>query len=401
MAFGAINGLIAYSDESGAVYVCDGIRGEVKCKFEAHKSGVTGLCFAPKCDSIMSIGEDEAIRFWDPVHGKELQKEGRGKGHLSRVLCVAQSPRTMQVCSGSRDGTVIVWDTKTHAPVGLPFLHKSAVRVIRYAADAGMLLTGCDDGFIRWWDLGERRIVKESKAHEGRVWFAELAKNGKFIISCGEDSRIVRLDAASLTKIADTNVQRPTCACANWIHDEIAVGFRNSIEIIAVNDLRSKQKISIQLGDSSVVSTMAWANNRRFLAVSGSGQSSTPLIIIDMESGKQATYSIPGGKNTVLSALTFVGDGDVLACGTSDGNVLLFQCETKAFVDWRGDAKAGVTSICYGTFEKTIVSGHNDTTLSRWEVTMKGRNLRGRSSFRGQFGSEGRSPVKPGMVFDL
>jgi WD40 repeat protein len=75
-----------------------------------HEREVTGAVFDPEGRRVASGSKDGTVRIWDVYSGREL---ACGRGHEGAVFCVAFSPDGTLVASGGEDRTVRLWDART------------------------------------------------------------------------------------------------------------------------------------------------------------------------------------------------------------------------------------------------------------------------------------------------
>jgi WD40 repeat protein len=52
--------------------------------------------------------------------------------HTARITCCAFSPSGLQLATGSRDGTVCIWDSRTGVPIGRLLSHSNLIRSMSY-----------------------------------------------------------------------------------------------------------------------------------------------------------------------------------------------------------------------------------------------------------------------------
>jgi WD40 repeat protein len=77
------------------------------------------------------------------------------KGHTLDVLCLAFSPDGSTLVSGCEDGTIKLWDVTRGKEVATLKGHASEVRCVAFSADGKMLATGGADKTIKLWDVAK------------------------------------------------------------------------------------------------------------------------------------------------------------------------------------------------------------------------------------------------------
>ena len=73
------------------------------------------------------------------------------KGHTSSVYSVAFAPDGKTLATGSRDGTVKLWDITTGKELATLKGHTEDVSSVAFAADGKTLATGSVDQTVRLW----------------------------------------------------------------------------------------------------------------------------------------------------------------------------------------------------------------------------------------------------------
>jgi WD40 repeat protein len=96
---------LATAGEDGVTRVWDAATGELTRTMRGHAGAVRGLAYSPK-GQLVSVGDDKAVRLWDPA-GQELLAL---RGHTGPLRAVAFSPDGHRLASASDDGTIKVWD---------------------------------------------------------------------------------------------------------------------------------------------------------------------------------------------------------------------------------------------------------------------------------------------------
>ncbi|MHC5010090.1 MAG: protein kinase domain-containing protein [Planctomycetota bacterium] len=124
----------------GALLVsCDG-----RCLYSA--AGTRGIRDE---ESRMLLGADTTIKQWD-VAGRGLLREF--SGHTEFITCLAL--REPYLFSGSLDGTIRIWDTRTGEQAALLDCHPARVRSIALSTDGKRLFAGTEQEGLLEWRLG-------------------------------------------------------------------------------------------------------------------------------------------------------------------------------------------------------------------------------------------------------
>lgn len=68
--------------------------------------------------------------------------------HTAPVLCLAFSPKSNLLVSGSFDESAIVWDVRRGKPLRVLPAHADPIWTVGFSAEGGMVVTGSADGLM-------------------------------------------------------------------------------------------------------------------------------------------------------------------------------------------------------------------------------------------------------------
>ncbi|KAK5694915.1 hypothetical protein LTR97_009510 [Elasticomyces elasticus] len=119
--------------------------------YSAHGYEVLDLAVSQDNARFASVGGDKVVFVWDVPTAQTLR---RFTGHAGRVNAVSFGGEADSVVvSGSFDGTVRVWDTKSRSDRPIMVLNEAKDSVSCVAVEGGRVWAGSVDGRVRCYDL--------------------------------------------------------------------------------------------------------------------------------------------------------------------------------------------------------------------------------------------------------
>lgn len=196
---------------------------------KAHKREIKAIAFSPDGQVLVSAGEDEVVKFWNPQTGTLLYTLPRNhkhgifslafrqdgllvsgswdkcinlwdshqratkrtlRGHKNPVWSLAFSPDGHILASGADDKTVRLWCPDTGELINVLEGHKHGVYALAFSPDGRILATGSWDQTIRLWDVGNGKCIKTLKGHKASVWQLRFTADNQYLISSADDTLI-------------------------------------------------------------------------------------------------------------------------------------------------------------------------------------------------------------------
>jgi|GEM_PF-1154391 len=157
---------------------------------EGHTRRIDAIAWRKDGLQAASGARDNTIRVWDI---KQLRCVDVLEQHHDRVVCLAFSPDQRRLASGSRDHTLRIWDlsSKTSRVIGR---HGGWVNAVAWNANPRVLLTACEDGAVRLFDLTTNRCLVTERLHRAGVRAVCWSANSTRAISSDANGRVCTWD---------------------------------------------------------------------------------------------------------------------------------------------------------------------------------------------------------------
>ena len=307
--------LAGYGDGTALIWNLDG--GKVLHSLRGHSDRVTTVAVSPDSNLAATGSWDNTIRLWDMDSGRLLDTL---RGHSGRIVQIAFTADGRGLASYAEDGRFQFWTI----PTGIPtkFLDDFAPpgNAI-YLPDGKTLLTGAQDGWLRWWDADQGSLLAERLANPAGISALQISPDGALIATGGTDGPIRLWESASGRLIAEFN-------------------------------------------DSKVwVNNLAFSPDGHWLAAGGAEGN---IRIWDMTSGRLAKTIDTG--TAVILRLAFSPDSRQLAGGGLDGSVALWQVDNSQPPRTLREKGHFVSALAFSPDGTTLASGGDEKTISLWRL---------------------------------
>lgn len=433
VAIGSADGIIQIFDtaKGEAVHELKG-RGNLQALLLGQISQNSTLAYAPD-SKVLAVANASVVQLWDTATGKEIR--AAGAAHAGEVDDIAISPDGKTAITAGADNTVRFWDLASGRQLrqldgptannnlalmfGIASAHTGAS--LAFSRDGKLLAIGWADGGIDLHDMKADKRVHQLKGHNDfPVTGLAFAPNGRNLVSCGQDGRVLWWDAAT-GKMVRLLVGRPIAEEANpdlgimpvtqpvtialspdgralaVAGPDLMGGVSIDLHEIATAQVRRKVRIRGDLvggglpqqlvlrnfgggppavdGNGAGISALRYTPDGKFLLLT----SGATTRLIDVAKGKEVRRF--GGQDGTVAHIAMTPDGKLLAAAGSDATVQLWDVASGTVVGQLLGHRGGVAAIAFTPDGQTLVSGGADTTGLVWDVP--------------QFLEEARQPVKP------
>ena len=261
-----------------------------------------------------------------------------------------------RVVSGSRDGTVRVWNLESGEQEGAPMEHESSMTDLAVTRDGTKIISGDKEGRMKVWDVESHELVKEWSHPAGYPNIA-LSPDGWLVAVRGGSVAIYTIEGRShIDPIKIDGVVLSTCFSPDG--SKLACG---TYEEIHVYDIASGRLI---LGpvDASCVRDLLWSRNgSRLLAGSDDGS----IRCWNSDTAQQIGHPWTGHTRGIC-CLSLSPNGSVLASASFDKTICFWNATTGNFVGQHIWHNGPVKTVRFSPSGESVASVGGDRRICFW-----------------------------------
>lgn len=188
-----------------------------------HHNSILSLSFSPKGNILASGSFDEALMIWDVRSAHQLRSL---PAHSDPIGAVDFTPDGTLVASCASDGLIRVWDTGSGQCLRT-IVHEDNAKVayVKFSPNGKYIAAWTVDSCVRLWDFVKGECKKTYQGHQNKkfsiggafgVWEEEA-----FLVSPSEDGRILFWDVKNKEILQDIKAHDDVVMC---LHVEPSTG---------------------------------------------------------------------------------------------------------------------------------------------------------------------------------
>ena len=293
-----------------------------------HGSGVTSVTFSPDGTILASGSRDGTVKLWNVENHENIATLG---GHRDNVTSVAFSPDAI-LASGSRDGTVKLWNVENHENIATLEGHGWTVTSVAFSPDGTILASGAWDDTVKLWNVETHTNIATLEGHESSVYSVSFSPDGTLLASGAAGNTVKLWDVETHTNIATLGEY------SRWAEGTL----------------------------------VAFSPDGTLLA---SGSDDNAVKLWDVETRTNIATLVDHYARNDVNPVAFSPDGTLLAsAGSYDDTVKLWDVETQEIIATLEGHWTDVTSVAFSPDGKLLASsGYGGVKL--WNIVEATRKL--------------------------
>ncbi len=323
-----------------------------------HQGTISAVAFSPDGRLLASASSDRTIKIWDE-RGEPIESF---TGHTDTIGAIAWSPIGDVLVSASRDRSVRLWQPDGAQPPSLA-AHPKEVTSLTFSSDGKVMASASWDGTVKLWNrAGE--LLRTLEGHEGAVQGVAFAPNGRTLASTGIDGTVriwnrrgeqVRALAAHTDWVAAANFAPDgrTLATAGW--DGTVKLWDGAGELL--------ETLTIPIapdGRPPAATSVAWSPDGNLVAAGSSDRA----VYLWQQDGSPS-HVLKGHLGPVYGT-AFSPDGKLLATASLDRTVKLWRvADGLELVTLQGH-RGGIFDLTFSPDGELLATASSDGTVMLW-----------------------------------
>jgi WD40 repeat protein len=341
VAFSPSGTLVATAGDAGQVRVWDPRSGRTWAVLTGNPERINGIAFSPDGSVIATAGADRSVRLWElPV---------------DMLSAARRSISLFPILQPLADKPLVLFPTLTLADA-----HPAEATCVVFSPDSRFLVSGSEQGDIRWWDLGGWHLSNPVAAVVGFAGACSLRE---------ELQRVFAPRDRVVWEYRDMGVVHPggvkALAFAAGTHILVSGGADRSARVWNVGGTSILRSFD---NHADAVVAVAITPDGKLVATVNNSRSPT-IRLISVSTGRDV-HRLTGHTSSIY-ALTISNEGDLLASAGFDKSVRIWDVQGgKERVVLLGHEQ-GVSSLAFAPDRRTLLSGSMDATARLWLTTAR------------------------------
>jgi WD40 repeat protein/DNA-binding SARP family transcriptional activator len=282
-------------------------------------------------------------------------------GHTGWVDDVAFSPDGRYILTGSRDGTVRLWDVQTGQQLRQMDVTPGAAVSVAFSPGGQLALTGDGGRNATAWDVQTGQRLRNFDLDDV-VLDVAFASDGKSIVVVTAAQKVYLLNAQTGDVIHEI-IGRDWMWSATLSPDNRYLVTADFSGPARLWDIQTGQEVRGFSGDTSGIDCVDFSPDGKYIAV---GTTGTIVWLWEVSTGRKVQAF--SGHTSAVQDVAFSPDGRYVASASADRTARLWDTQSGKSIRTFSGHTEGLNSVEFSPDGKYLVTGSADGTARLWET---------------------------------
>jgi len=337
--------------------------GQLVMTLTGHEGTVTSVVYSPDGLFLASGSTDGTMRIWDTRTGEQTMPPLLSD--CGYVLCVAFAPDGTTVASGTQSGAVCMWRL-LDSPASLQRLrgHSEWVHSIAFSPNRPLLASASRDHSVRLWSTSTSQQLTVMEGHADEVLSVTFSPDGDILVTGSSDQTIRLWHGATGEPLREPRDHKSTVYSICFFPDGKSLVVAGP-ESITIHKTKSVEKLR-KLKDS--VDCLAAQCSPDGLSLVAAQKNDIRLWSHPRDLSKATSFALSGHTHKV-NAVTFSPNGLYVASGSVDSTIRIWDAGSgRRAIQPLPAHEGGVRSVAVSFDGSFIVSGSKDYSVRVWDA---------------------------------
>lgn len=281
-----------------------------------HTQNIRKLVFSPDNSKLAFFGtKDPAATVLSINDGYVIGKDFR---HKDNIMDVAFSKNGKLLATGSMDSVAVIWNIETGKPAVEPIRHKGKTGEVKFFSNDKYLAVACWNGYAAIWDTSTGKLAMPNLKHTNRVSSIAFSTDEKFMVTASLDR------SAKIWKfISPSQLLEFHHKSKNNVAHKVNLG----LEDYKAMYYTSEAEIALESKDTSKAVSLLLD------VLPDNLENPNKKLSVDALQFLAKAYNVSHSSQIDLgiknaSIAKYSSDGKLLAAGTSDGKIYLYNADS-------------------------------------------------------------------------
>ena len=347
---------------------------KLKATLVGHTDMVMACQFSPCNRYVASAAKDGSLRVWDVSSAREITCL---KGPDFQLYDCRWGPSGDRIAAVGIDARIRIWDWRNERLVRSIDPHAEPITCCAWSPDGkGILSRSANDGFMLW-DADTGAELWRRIEHEGRLSACAFSADGRFL-------GVVNEPFVTVIELYSGEPSRTVYSRRLEVMGRFRCSFSKDGRLFAYESSQC-EVINTDTASSQVIGTRgsfdcALSPDGTSIVVAGGSYGDPSLEVSDTVGGNR--LGVLTGHQDLVSCCDWSSDGQLIASGSRDATVKVWDATGPWLQDERRSHFSGVRALCWHPDRTKVLSAGGafahiwDSASGSWLATVESRNHR-------------------------